>query len=45
MQDNELLAEWVNDLACDIRREIGRMSDTDLNWQSDGEANSIAITV
>jgi hypothetical protein len=45
MQDNELLAEWVNDLARDVRREIARMSDDDLYWQADGEANSIGTTV
>lgn len=45
MEDHELLAEWVNDLARDVRREIGRMSDADLNWQVDREANSIGITV
>ncbi len=45
MQDNELLAEWVHDIARDVRRESGRMSDTDLNWQADREANSIGITV
>ncbi len=45
MQDNELLAEWVNDLARDVRREIGRMSHTDLCWQPDSQANSIGITV
>ncbi len=45
MQDNELLAEWVNDLARDVRREIGRMSHANLYWQADPEANSVGITV
>jgi hypothetical protein len=45
MRDTELLAEWVHDLARDVRREIGKMSRTDLHWQADSEANSIGITV
>ena len=45
MQDNELLAEWVNDLARDIRGQIGELSHAQLYWQPDAEANSIGITV
>ncbi len=45
MQDVELLAEWVQDFARDMRREIEPLSTEDLSWQPDPQANSIGITV
>ncbi|MCI0399588.1 MAG: DinB family protein [Chloroflexi bacterium] len=45
MQDVELLAEWVEELARDVRREIEGFSAGELAWQPDPQANSIGVTV
>ena len=45
MQDIELLAEWVEEVAHDIRREIEDLPIEALTWQSGPQANSIGVTV
>ena len=45
MNDIELLAEWVEDFAHDVRSEIEDLSPEDLAWQTDPQANSIGVTV
>lgn len=45
MDDIELLAEWVQDLAHDVRHEIKSLSPEELAWQPDAQGNSIGVTV
>jgi hypothetical protein len=45
MQAREVLAEWLQDLARDVRQQVEGLSLEELTWQPDSEANSIGITV
>ena len=45
MNDVELLAEWVQDLAHEVRNEIATLSLEELTWQPDARGNSIGVTV
>jgi hypothetical protein len=45
MQGNEILADWITDLARDVREQIQGLSPDELIWQPDVEANSIGVTV
>ena len=45
MNDIQLLAEWVQDLADDVRHEIEALSAEELAWQPDAQGNSIGVTV
>jgi hypothetical protein len=43
--DVELIVDWVQAMAADMRGEIEGMSPEELAWQPDPEANSIGVTV
>ena len=45
MQANEILADWISDLARDVREQVQKLSLDELTWQPDSEANSIGLTV
>lgn len=45
MNDLELLIEWLTDVPTDTRQNIENLSEAELAWQPDPEANSIGVTV
>src|SRR5687767_10012777 len=45
VNDADLLAEWIDDIARDTRSEIEVLAPEVLNWQPDPDANSIGLTV
>ena len=45
MNDLEMLIEWIADLPKDTRGQIEELSEAELAWQPDPEANSIGVTV
>ena len=45
MNDIEVLLDWLQDLAKNMREEIESLSVEDLAWQPDAEANTIGVTV
>jgi len=45
MRDVEILTDLIEKLGDDVRAEIGELSQEELDWQPDPEANSIGVTV
>ena len=45
MRDVEILTDLIEKLAGDVREEVGELSQEELDWQPDSEANSIGVTV
>jgi hypothetical protein len=45
MQAKEVLADWLQDLARDVRQQVEGLSFEELTWQPDSKANSIGLTV
>lgn len=45
MRDTELLADWINDINRGLLEEIKELSESQLRWQPDAEANNIGETV
>jgi hypothetical protein len=45
MQATQLLVDWVQRLARDVRKEVGPLSPAELEWRPDPGANSIGLTV
>ncbi len=45
MTDVELIVDWLDDLAANMRAEIEPLTLEGLYWQPDAEANSIGVTV
>jgi hypothetical protein len=45
MKDVELLADWIQELVRQVRREIETLSTEELTWEPAPESNHIAVTV
>ena len=45
MNDPELLAELIDDLARDLRPEIELLTPEEFSWQSGPQANPIGMTI
>lgn len=45
MTDVEMLAEWIDDVAKDVRNELEDLPPEAIDWQPDPGANSIGVTV
>lgn len=45
MTDLEVLIDWLADLAQQFHQEVEALSDEELAWQPDAEANTIGVTV
>jgi len=45
VNDIEMLVDWIQDLASNVRAEVAPLSAEDLAWQPDAEANNIGVTV